>query len=495
MEAEARDALRLFERARAVAERAHYEFAAWYVAGNIERLEIVLGRAGRAVRPIRRRLGILQARGATYDEIVARSNLAWGLRTLGRHREALHELDVALQLARETGTFNVLLEFLRVRSLDRARCVGRHRGLPARAIGAICSWWEHGNRKAQTSAGRRIQRHPDARSSLSFSSARTGSSSTTSTRHSRWRIWQALQGELANAARSVQRLSRRHPRGPRPQSAARPCPLALAERTGTIAEIAARYGFRSATTFAIEYRKRYGGRLADEARAQRRKPRRAGCSICVRMCHNRLGMSRRRRMTPGADAAIRPFRLAVDAAAIADLATRLARVRWPDEAPEPPWSYGTSVGFMRELVDYWAHAYDWRRTEAALNAWPQFVTRDRRHRRALPARRGPRPQPEAAAAVARLARVGARIPEADSAADRSGGARRRRRGRLHRRRALAAGVHAVVPREPAAPRAAGDRRDVSRAHDAARLRALRRPGRRLGLVRHRVAGRAPRGDV
>jgi tetratricopeptide (TPR) repeat protein len=36
MEAEAREALRLFQRARTVAERAQYEFAAWYVAGNIE---------------------------------------------------------------------------------------------------------------------------------------------------------------------------------------------------------------------------------------------------------------------------------------------------------------------------------------------------------------------------------------------------------------------------------------------------------------------------
>jgi microsomal epoxide hydrolase len=73
-------------------------------------------------------------------------------------------------------------------------------------------------------------------------------------------------------------------------------------------------------------------------------------------------------------AGIRPFRLAVDDTAIADLKRRLAQVRWPDEAPEPPWRYGTSVGFMHELVDYWASAYDWRKTEAALNAWPQFKT-------------------------------------------------------------------------------------------------------------------------
>ena len=79
-------------------------------------------------------------------------------------------------------------------------------------------------------------------------------------------------------------------------------------------------------------------------------------------------------MTPQADAAIRPFRLAVAPAAIGDLKARLARVRWPDEAPEAPWSYGTSLAFMRELTHYWMHGYDWRQTEAALNAWPQFTT-------------------------------------------------------------------------------------------------------------------------
>jgi pimeloyl-ACP methyl ester carboxylesterase len=80
-------------------------------------------------------------------------------------------------------------------------------------------------------------------------------------------------------------------------------------------------------------------------------------------------------MTAGTDNTLQPFRLAVEDGAIADLKSRLAHVRWPDEAPEPPWRYGTSVGFMRELVAYWAHGYDWRATEAALNAWPQYTTR------------------------------------------------------------------------------------------------------------------------
>ena len=74
-----------------------------------------------------------------------------------------------------------------------------------------------------------------------------------------------------------------------------------------------------------------------------------------------------------AGAEIRPFRLAVRDAAVADLKRRLAQARLPDEAPESPWRYGASVEFMRLLVDYWATGYDWRKTEAALNAHPQFV--------------------------------------------------------------------------------------------------------------------------
>ena len=50
------------------------------------------------------------------------------------------------------------------------------------------------------------------------------------------------------------------------------------------------------------------------------------------------------------------------------------RYRWPDQAPAGEWGYGTSLAFMRELVDHWQHRYDWRATERALNALPQFVT-------------------------------------------------------------------------------------------------------------------------
>jgi len=68
------------------------------------------------------------------------------------------------------------------------------------------------------------------------------------------------------------------------------------------------------------------------------------------------------------------FELHVGDSALGDLRDRLARVRFPDEAPVMPWSFGTSVDFMREFVAYWSERYDWRATEGALNALPQFKT-------------------------------------------------------------------------------------------------------------------------
>jgi microsomal epoxide hydrolase len=71
-----------------------------------------------------------------------------------------------------------------------------------------------------------------------------------------------------------------------------------------------------------------------------------------------------------------PFTLAVPDSAIAELRDRLARTRLPDQAPVPPggdpWSYGTSVDYLGELVAHWRDGFDWRRQEAALNAFPQF---------------------------------------------------------------------------------------------------------------------------
>jgi microsomal epoxide hydrolase len=60
--------------------------------------------------------------------------------------------------------------------------------------------------------------------------------------------------------------------------------------------------------------------------------------------------------------------------AISDLGERLARTRFPDQAPGPAWAYGTDIEYMRQLVEYWRTDFDWRAQEARLNAFPQYQT-------------------------------------------------------------------------------------------------------------------------
>ncbi|HEX6871644.1 MAG TPA: epoxide hydrolase, partial [Micromonosporaceae bacterium] len=69
-----------------------------------------------------------------------------------------------------------------------------------------------------------------------------------------------------------------------------------------------------------------------------------------------------------------PFRVDVAGEVLADLADRLARTRWPDEADGADWELGTDLSYLRGLVDYWQDGFDWRQAEARLNLVPQFRT-------------------------------------------------------------------------------------------------------------------------
>ena len=62
--------------------------------------------------------------------------------------------------------------------------------------------------------------------------------------------------------------------------------------------------------------------------------------------------------------------LEVSDADLDDLRTRLRATRWAKPWPAEAWEIGTDGDELRRLVDYWASAFDWRKHEAAINAWP-----------------------------------------------------------------------------------------------------------------------------
>jgi pimeloyl-ACP methyl ester carboxylesterase len=73
-------------------------------------------------------------------------------------------------------------------------------------------------------------------------------------------------------------------------------------------------------------------------------------------------------------AEIRPFRIEIPEAALRDLRERLGRARFPDEIPGIGWSRGVPLDYLKDLAQYWADGFDWRRQEAKLNELPQFTT-------------------------------------------------------------------------------------------------------------------------
>src|SRR6185369_7385954 len=75
-----------------------------------------------------------------------------------------------------------------------------------------------------------------------------------------------------------------------------------------------------------------------------------------------------------ADTAIRPFRAQVPKEALDDLRRRLKATRWPDKETVDDPSQGVPLATLQRLVQYWGTSYDWRKGEARLNAFPQFMT-------------------------------------------------------------------------------------------------------------------------
>src|SRR6476660_6876078 len=74
------------------------------------------------------------------------------------------------------------------------------------------------------------------------------------------------------------------------------------------------------------------------------------------------------------DTAIRPFRVNIPEKELVELRRRIAATRWPSKELVDDRSQGVQLATLKALAHYWATEYDWRKAEARLNAYPQFVT-------------------------------------------------------------------------------------------------------------------------
>jgi len=74
------------------------------------------------------------------------------------------------------------------------------------------------------------------------------------------------------------------------------------------------------------------------------------------------------------DTTIRPFTIEAPEAELEDLRARIAATRFPEKELVEDRSQGVQLATIQALARYWADEYDWRKCEARLNAFPQFIT-------------------------------------------------------------------------------------------------------------------------
>jgi len=77
---------------------------------------------------------------------------------------------------------------------------------------------------------------------------------------------------------------------------------------------------------------------------------------------------------PTAGPAIRPFTIETPEADLEELRRRIAATRWPEKETVEDQSQGVPLATMQKLARYWTTEYDWRKVEAKLNSYPQFIT-------------------------------------------------------------------------------------------------------------------------
>lgn len=71
---------------------------------------------------------------------------------------------------------------------------------------------------------------------------------------------------------------------------------------------------------------------------------------------------------------MKQFTIQIPETEIIYLRQRLANSRFLNAPIEDNWEKGVPVSYLKKLADYWLKKFDWRRQEALLNQYPQFIT-------------------------------------------------------------------------------------------------------------------------
>ena len=72
---------------------------------------------------------------------------------------------------------------------------------------------------------------------------------------------------------------------------------------------------------------------------------------------------------------IKPFKVNVSDDILKDIYNKVTKYSWHEMPDDGGWEYGTNLDYMKEISKYWVSKFDWRKQEAKINKYSNFITK------------------------------------------------------------------------------------------------------------------------
>ena len=77
---------------------------------------------------------------------------------------------------------------------------------------------------------------------------------------------------------------------------------------------------------------------------------------------------------------VKPFKVDISDHIIKDIYDKVKKYPWHEMPKDIPgkdggWHYGTDLDYMKKISNYWVNKFDWRKQEAKINKYSNFITK------------------------------------------------------------------------------------------------------------------------
>ena len=72
---------------------------------------------------------------------------------------------------------------------------------------------------------------------------------------------------------------------------------------------------------------------------------------------------------------VKPFKLNISDQVIKDIYNKVKKYPWHEMPDDGGWEYGTNLDYMKKISKYWTDKFDWRKQEAKINKYSNFITK------------------------------------------------------------------------------------------------------------------------